>query len=277
MGMEMIEPETPLRITAYFDESQDGIQSHVFALAGWTAWNIEWDLFEPKWNAVLAAHQVPELHMREYESSWGFFRGWGPDRKIPLLSALIDTFEQSAVAPSHGPIGFWSAVPLQDYKQYVRGRPLKWEDDPAFLCFLYCLKRILPFTVGTPVDVQVDFVFDQKPELEQRMHAIYHQVQRLPDFAAFRHRFGSLRFASRRASAALQAADLLAYECYKHTANALTGFPRSQRKSVLRLAPRLARCDPFPAELLRKLGVELDLYYNALEAFGIPKSRIDTL
>jgi hypothetical protein len=273
----MIASEPPLRITAYFDESQDGVQSHVFALAGWTAWNVEWGMFERKWNSVLAVHQVPELHMREYESSWGSFKGWEPDRKIPLLSALIDTFEQSAAPPSSGPVGFWSAVPLKDYERYVEGRPLKWEDDPAFLCFLYCLKRILPFTIGTPDEVQIDFVFDQKPELEQRMRAIFWQVQQLRDFAEFRHRFGTLQFASRRDSAALQAADLLAYECYKHTANAPTGFPRSQRKSLARLKSRIVHCEPLPAELLERVGIELDLYYKSLEAIGIPKSRIDTL
>ncbi len=267
----------PLRITAYFDESQDGIQSHVFALAGWTAWNVEWDLFEPKWNSVLATHEISDLHMREYESSWGAFKGWEPTRKIRLLSALIDTFEQSAVAPSRGPIGFWSAVPLQDYEKFVRGRPLKWEDDPAFLCILHCMRQILPFTVGTPGDVQIDFVFDQKPELEQRMRAIFWQMQQVSDFAAFRHRFGTLQFASRRDRPALQAADLLAYECYKHTVNALYGFPRAQRKSLARLTSRIVYAEPFPAELLERFGCELDRYYEALEARGIPKSRLDTL
>jgi hypothetical protein len=272
-----VENQGSLRIVAYFDESQDGVQSHVFALAGWTAWNVEWDLFEPKWNSVLAAHQVSELHMREYESSWGTFKGWGPDRKIPLLSDLIDSFEQSAVAPSHGPIGFWSAVPLKDYERYIRGRALKWEDDPAFLCFLHCVKRMLPFTIGTPDEVKIDFVFDQKPELEQKMRAIFWQMQQLPDLAEFRHRFGTLRFASRRKNAALQAADLLAYECYKHTANALAGFPRPERKSLSKLKSRIVHCQPLPGELLERVGVELDLYYEALGALGIPRSRIDTL
>lgn len=272
-----METMPPLRVTAYFDESQDGVQSHVFALAGWTAWNIEWARFEPKWNSVLSAHQVRELHMREYESSWGAFRGWAPDRKIPLLAALIDTFEQSAVAPSKGPVGFWSAVPLQDYERFVRGRPLKWEDDPAFLCFLYCIKRILPFTIGTPKEVQIDFVFDQKPELEERMRAVFWQIRHLPDLAEFRHRLGDLRFASRRNAPALQAADLLAYECYKHTANALAGFPRLQRKSLARLKSRIVHCEPMPAELLERVGLELDRYYGNLEVHGIPKSRINTL
>src|SRR6266478_4794156 len=218
-----METELPPRITAYFDESQDGTQSHVFALAGWTAWNVEWELFEPKWGSVLVAHGVAELHMREYESSWGYYKGWDRDRKIRLLSALIDTFEASAAPPSPGPVGFWSALPLQDYERSVRGRPLKWEDDPTFPCFVYCVKQILPFTRGTPEEVQIDFVFDQRPELEQRTRAIFSQLRRLPDLAEFHHRFGELRFASRRNTPALQAADLLAYECYKHVTNVLTG------------------------------------------------------
>lgn len=267
----------PLRIKAYFDESQDGAQSHVFALAGWTSWNVEWDLFEPKWNSVLEAHGVAELHMREYESSWGAFRGWEPDRKIPLLSALIDTFAQSGVAPSQGPVGFWSGIPLQDYDRFVRGRPLKWEDDPAFLCVLHCVKQILPFTRGTPEHVQIDFVFDQRPELEQRMRAVFWQIRNLPDLAEYQHRFGELRFASRRNTPGLQAADLLAYECFKHTVNALNGFPRPERKSLAKLRSRIVHSAPMPPELLEQVGQELDRYYEMLESLGIPRTRINTL
>ena len=104
----------PLRITAFFDESHDGTKSQVFALAGWTAWTVEWLPFEARWRSVLGAHGLADFHMREYESSWGCFRGWDRERKIRLLSDLIEVFDASAAPPSRGPVGFWSAVALPD-------------------------------------------------------------------------------------------------------------------------------------------------------------------
>lgn len=265
------------RITAYFDESYDREQSHMFALAGWAAWDVEWELFDPAWRAVLADYGVPDLHMRDYESMWGDFKGWESARKVRFLSALIDTFEASAAPPSTGPIGFWSALPLKDYERLIGGRPLKWEDDPAFLCFLHCIHRLLPFTQGTPDEVKIEFVFDWNPKLEQRTRAIFSQLRLVPDLAEFHHRLGDVRFASRRDTPPLQAADLLAYECYKHVVNVSAGFPRPQRKSLARLKSRIVYSEPLPPELLERVGVDLEKYYNLLNALGNPRSRLETL
>jgi hypothetical protein len=90
-------------------------------------------------------------------------------------------------------------------------------------------------------------------------------------------RFGEVRFASRRDTPPLQAADLLAYESYKHVVNAFSGFRRPQRRSLARLKSRIVYAEPLPTGLLEKLGVEMESYCNFLNAIGIPRSRIDTL
>lgn len=120
----------PLRITAYFDGSHDGTKSQAFVLAGWTAWTVEWQSFETKWRSVLAAFGLSDFHMREYESGWGSFKGWDRDRKIQLLSQLIDVFEASAAPPSQGPVGFWSGMELPDYQ-----RPSPESVNDVVLCF----------------------------------------------------------------------------------------------------------------------------------------------
>lgn len=267
----------PLRLTAYFDESHDATKSKVFVYAGWTAWRIEWESFGRLWHSVLLGEGLQDFHMADYEASRGAFKGWDRRRKVLLLAALIDAFDKCAAPPSRGPVGFWSAVELPDYEKFVRGHALKWEDDPMFLCFLHCIKQIFPMIRGTPAEAQVDFVFDWKPELEQRTRAIFWQLRHLPDLIEFRHRFGELSFSSRRQTPQLQAADLLAYECFKHLLNALDGFPRPKRKSLARLETRIVYSSPMPRELLRRLGIQLDLYYAALAAMGIPKAKIDTL
>lgn len=146
-----------------------------------------------------------------------------------------------------------------------------------FLCLLHCVKQILPFTRSTPDEVQIDFVFDQKPELEQRIGAIFFQLRHLPDLAEFHHRFGDVRFAWRRETPALQAADLLVYECFKHMINARAGFPRPPRKSLARLQSRIVHAAPLPGELLKRVGREMIAYYDFLASLGIRRERINTL
>src|SRR5207247_9358274 len=91
---------------------------------------------------------------------------------------------------------------------------------------------------------RIDFVFDRNPKLEERIRAIFSQLRLLPDLAEFHHRFGEVRFASRRDTPQLQAADILAYESYKHVVNAFSGFPRSQRKSFAPRKSRIAYSQP---------------------------------
>jgi hypothetical protein len=133
------------------------------------------------------------------------------------------------------------------------------------------------FYEETPHGVVIDFVFDWKPELEQMTRVVYSQVRRLPDLAEYHHRFGNLSIASRLDVPLLQAADLLACECYKHVTNELVGSPRPERKSLARLRARIVHSALLPAAFLEKLGFELDQYHALLDAAGVPRSRIKTL
>jgi len=58
--------------------------------------------------------------------------------------------------------------------------------------------------------------------VEHRTCAVYSQLRILLDLAEFHDRFGELRFASRREQPGLQAADLLAYECYSMSSMSMT-------------------------------------------------------
>jgi hypothetical protein len=97
---------------------------------------------------------------------------------------------------------------------------------------------------------------------------MFSQLRDLPDLAQFHHRFGDVRFAARCDTPALQAADLLAYECYKHVTNVRAGYPRPERKSPTRLKSRIVHSAPLPGELLKRVGDQMTMYYTLLEAAG---------
>lgn len=262
-------PETiPLRLRAYFDESADGMQSRIFAVAGWVGWEGDWLLIEPQWSEILAAVGIKTFHMKDCESHWGEFRGWTPEQKVKLVSDLIGLIERSGVPP-HGLVGFWSGVDIRDYDALVRGRPLPWEDDPYFLCFLHCVKQILPFTDGLPEGVKIDFVFDRNEKLRKRLLAAYEQARSLPDLEPYRGRFGTAIFSSRAESIGLQVADLLAYECYKHQDNIASDAPRPQRMSLKRLKARVSYSQQLPRKVLERLGTDLEQLQVLRDLLGI--------
>src|SRR5215471_17416642 len=76
--------------------------------------------------------------------------------------------------------------------------------------------------------------------VEHRTCAVYSQLRILLDLAEFHDRFGELRFASRREQPGLQAADLLAYECYKHVVNVYDLLGSSGNRSRASKAAPLA-------------------------------------
>lgn len=75
---------------------------------------------------------------------------------------------------------------------------------------MLCLLHRASSRVGRVCNEFIAFVFDQKPEIEFILHAIYRTVQRSAGWP--RSRFlGSIGFDDRRTFVPLQAADMLAY------------------------------------------------------------------
>src|SRR5262245_17223317 len=86
-------------MTGYFDDSRDGLDRHILALAGMIGIARKWEKFERRWKQILDKHDVPWFHMKEMASPSGPFSKWLPQKHHAnevrnFLSDLTETIDE---------------------------------------------------------------------------------------------------------------------------------------------------------------------------------------
>lgn len=147
-------------ISACFDDSQtDPRLSIVAGLAGYAN---QWELFERLWGAVLAAHGVPYLHMREMAIPNGVFAKWHPAEKHEeevtaffkdVLSAIRDPYLHL----------FASVVYIQDLERFNSDKGLDLK--PYSLAACACMTQLGRHYENLPVTA----VFDRVDQIDDRL------------------------------------------------------------------------------------------------------------
>jgi hypothetical protein len=76
-------------IKAYVDDSRSG-DSHLWALGGFVGFVDQWEAFERDWSLMLDTHEIPYLHMREFNDPDGVYSKWWPAKEhYAELAALF--------------------------------------------------------------------------------------------------------------------------------------------------------------------------------------------
>lgn len=239
------------------DESHDEKRQHVLTMAGILGPKMSWNYWWVAWNKALADEGVNVFHAVHCEQGNGEFRGWSRDRRAAFQRRLIEItidarwplsgYSVSLPIPAHASLrSRFRKLITFDKGSSVNG-PL---DDPWFLAL-----QLLPVTVGEdpnivalPPDERVGFVFDQH-HLGARGRAIYLGVIRP---AKYKDRFAGISFQDKAKWVPLQAADLLAYETFRHFHEHVSlGRPERWQYTMLSSVVRVAA---FPtAETLQEM------------------------
>ena len=214
-------------LTAYMDESGIHEGSNICAIAGFMGTEEEWSILERRWKTVIRNAGISAFHMAEFESRHGEFQGWSELRRKSLLRELVETIKARDL---HG-VG--SALVVADYnllsegdrKYITHNNP----DRPYFLCFQHCIVESAHHADNLPPEEKVGFVFDRQHDFAAEAKRLYNDMKDQIEWEN-RHRLAdALAFASKRGTVQLQAADLAAYECYKHLDNKLCHPERAMR------------------------------------------------
>jgi len=200
-------------VIAYLDESgAHGGPDDVFTLGGWVAQEKRWHRIETVWDRWLGSRV---FHMVDFENRYGDFANWpNPKKRIPLLAALADSIQ------GNGAVGTAHSIHLQPFKAIMCPPDAHIHHVKRFaygMLLTGCLNDIIP-------------IFDLHPG--ERMSVVCEECEGVEGFAATmfdgfkgRHsleeRLGSITFMPKAAFRGLQAADMLAYEAFKHITNTM--------------------------------------------------------
>ena len=202
-------------LIAYFDESggHGGRGGEVFTLGGCVARSERWTRVERAWDRALGRRV---FRMSEFENRKGAFETWPSSRRrIPLNAGLADSLAGNiSVAIGHSLI-------FNDFAEVFApgggvSRPILLRHAYLFL-LQSCLQDIMKFygyklSTSERVSVVCESVDGIEGTASEHFYK-FKRVQGLDDL------FLGITFLPKDSARALQAADMLAYENYKHVTN----------------------------------------------------------
>jgi hypothetical protein len=250
-----------LMLAAFLDESHDKKRERAYAIAGLLSPVHSWDLFWLAWNRVLEEHGITEFHAADCENGQGpIFGRLSSEKRTTIQRDLIELIAD----PKFQLVGFAVAIDLAAYNVLrpemekfrftTRRSPISGSlCDPYFTAFQHGVEMIAdyPTVKRLPPEEVITFIFDQNHEYQGRAEPLYHQLRITPHLS-YSARLGGCGFLDRRKVKPLQAADLLAYESFRHMSDAILGG-RPQRWQASRLAERLGSFVEYRREHLLNL------------------------
>jgi len=214
-------------LAAYFDDSGHPDDKDVVLVAGWVGKVDQWILWERDWRKVLSDYKIQSgiFHMTDFEAGAhckkedkNEYKHLTPHQRHLFQDKLINLIATRAR------FSFCSMVPMHDYKQINEVYCFEeWLGKPYAFAAVSVFQRLRAWKERyAPNDPLVTFFED----------GTKHKGDLIDAFKQFR--FNDPIFRKKAEVAPLQAADLLAWECFN---GFQTGEVRPQFGSVLNAAP----------------------------------------
>jgi hypothetical protein len=220
-------------LSAYFDEtghSRD--ERQLFnGMAGVLTPTDHWAAFEERWKRTLKDFKIPFFHMKDFASLKGLFNGWSEDKRRRLYGKLLGHMETAYIFPTGVGISMsaFRGFPEEQRKKFI---------DPYHLCFLTVIGQTTVFmnNSGMAREEKAELVFSNQVEFKNKAHELYAEIIQAPydtvpmlsTAKLIKSRILPPVFRDMRDFAALQAADVVAYEVYKEHER-LSGVRRSAK------------------------------------------------
>ncbi|MET0462924.1 MAG: DUF3800 domain-containing protein [Chitinophagaceae bacterium] len=207
-------------LSGYFDETgHSGDEKQLFnGMAGVLAPADHWEAFEEKWKQTLKAFKIPFFHMKDFANFKGFFEGWSEDKRRHLYGKLLAHMETAYIFPVGVSISMsaFRSFPEEQRKKFI---------DPYYLGFLAVITQTTVFmnNAGMSPEEKAELIFSDQVEFKGKAHGLYDEIIRAPydtvqmlsTARLVKSRILLPVFRDMRDFAALQAADVVAYEVYK--------------------------------------------------------------
>ncbi len=208
-------------LQSYCDESHDEKSERIYVVAGYFADEIIWTDFTQRWAKALNESGIDAFHQSECVGKQGEFKGMSFEEREELQRKFIKIIVDTPL------IGSVSGILLEPYNKILLrikagrtiapGRSVSGSlEDPYFLGFQHAVELIAKSAEnrGIPNDETIAFIFD-RTHLKGRTAPLYDSLlnSKTLDFVG---RLGTLAFGDKTQFLPLQAADILAYENFRH-------------------------------------------------------------
>jgi hypothetical protein len=205
-------------VTGYFDDSGTSAHDSVVVVAGYIGSVSQWQKFGQEWRSLLSEFGVTVMHRTDLENYRGEFVGWTPETR----NVFVNKAQQIIKRRTYVAIG--KAVIKADFEEVFPDNLKRFYGGAYGFCAILCLARAKRWFDKTNLKDPIDWVFEVGTEgsgqISHLLNSLYTDVQMRTDFRLSRWSFAD------KDVVPLQAADVIAYETFKHATNQLVTQPR---------------------------------------------------
>ena len=217
-------------LEACMDESGIHDGAHVCVVAGYWGSVKKWKRFESRWKQIIKETNEPtlkEFHSTEFWNSkgerHGLFAQWSDAKADKFIDALADCIVDSKVFPTSAVLVTeeWKKLTREE-RMFLTGgiydpRIDQWSERgaPNRIYFYPFSLAVANPAIGCPAGLHVHYVFDLNKQFKHHALKLYELLKRDKNLKC-RHQLGGIDFENGGSVVGLQAADLLAYQTYKH-------------------------------------------------------------
>jgi hypothetical protein len=195
-------------VTGYFDDSGTGANDSVVVVAGYIGSVMQWQKFAQEWGSLLSEFGVTVMHRVDLESLQGEFVTWTAEKR----NIFVNKAQQIIKRRTYVAIG--KSVIKADFEKMFPENLKRFYGGAYGFCAILCLARAKLWFDKTNLKDPINWVFEAGTEgagqINHLFNALYTDVPTRNDY-----RLGSWSFAGKDI-VPLQAADVIAYEMFKH-------------------------------------------------------------
>jgi hypothetical protein len=217
-----------LVLKGYFDESGTHDGSRAISVAGYLSTPEKWLAFEQEWQAAKDAYGLEFFHMTDFVARQEEYADWSDAERGERLANLIAIINRNVIAS----VGF--ALPVRDYYSIFSKTAKRYVGGPYGLAALSCFMDASKAIRSQLPDARIAYVFERGVKGKGQVMKVFDRV--CDDFEVREsNRLASLTYEDKRDFSPLEAADILAYELYRHLPVQLKEIPGEVRKTLLAL------------------------------------------
>jgi Protein of unknown function (DUF3800) len=216
-------------LEAYFDESGAHSDARVFVVSGYLAPAEKWEKFAYEWANMLSEANLTHWHQVDFAQRVREYSGWTEENRVKFMQRAVGIIKNTVNA------GVSCGVNAMAFKELAIRLPLR----PYAFCAMGCFKHLERWASDNSHRDPIVCVFESGAPGRGEVSNMVQELMSAEDGERLSFRI-SFRFETKKQFLPLQAADILAYECYKEALSGhIRGEVRGPRKSLVELGPTL--------------------------------------
>ncbi len=237
---------------AYFDESGIHDGSPVVAVAGLMATEKRWSSLEADWlaelNRLAPGLILPPFHASKCEVGVDEFE------RVPDVVRENLPRRLAAIIEMHSPVCIWSSIARRHWDELADAKFRAAYPHPFHLCFEWCAYEMARWQREVAETSPIALIYSEQEDFEDSIEVMWDAYNRAKRIAPL----NTFTTASYKNCVPLQAADLVAYECFRHWKELEVGdgslrAPRPGAKALLTGSSKLEMIGHHTRETLRSV------------------------